>query len=210
MVSQIYDTDDGSPEVERMLAYADARIERLAADRALTAERRRALVAPAYKTVVAEPAQVHHKIALGASLVAAGLAATDADAVAGLLAADALQVLADAEVLIGAEPSLSFGQALVRLVDLHHRELTGRGLYETWCRRLAAYEEDRAAWLARDEQFRLEGAWRREPTTAGQRWLVRVTCRVTGIDLPGHLARGDAADWLAAHGANVSYREFVR
>jgi hypothetical protein len=82
-------------------------------------------------------------------------------------------------------------------------------VFETWQRRLATYVEDRAEWLARDEEYRLEGAWRHESMTRGQRWLMRVTCRIRRIDLPGHLSRGDAADWLDANGANLSYREFA-
>ena len=45
--------------------------------------------------------------------------------------------------------------------------------------------------------------------TRDQRWLIRVTCRLRCIDVPGHLSRGHAADWLEAHGANMNYREFV-
>ncbi|MBB5696980.1 hypothetical protein [Sphingomonas yantingensis] len=209
MDSRIYENADGQPDIDRVLEKADADLARLDEDRAAIAERRRALVAPRYKTVVAEPTEVHNKIALGGVLVNHGLSAIDADALAGLLAFWADQVWSDMDELIDTEPSVSFGQAIVMMIDRHDRDLSARGLYETWRRRLVAYDADRAEWLARNEEYRLEGAWREEGMTRNQRWLIRVTCRLRGIDVPGHLSRGDAADWLEAHGANLNYREFV-
>lgn len=209
MESQIHDNADGGTDIDRILDDADARIARLAQDRAAITERRRALIEPAFKTVVANPTDLHHKITLGGVLVNIGLAAIDADALAGLLAANADQIVADIDDQIDADPSATFGQMLVSVIDRHERLLSARGLFETWQRRLAAYVEDRAEWLARDEEYRLEGAWRHESMTRGQRWLMRVTCRIRRIDLPGHLSRGGAADWLDANGANLSYREFA-
>jgi len=208
MDSQIYENADGQPDIDRVLTQADADIARLAEDRAALAARRRALIAPSYKTIVAEPTEVHNKIALGGVLVNIGLSAIDADALAGLLAFWADQVFSDIDELIDTDPSVSLGQAIVMMIDRHDRDLSARGLYETWTRRLAAYDQDRAEWLARDEEYRLEGAWRAEGMTRDQRWLMRVTCRLRRIDVPGHLSRGNAADWLEAHGANMNYREF--
>ena len=142
-------------------------------------------------------------------MVNTGLSAGDADALAGLFALHADAILGDLDELIEADPLTSFGTVLVRDIDRRARDLTARGLFETWCRRLATYLEDRAEWLARDEAFRLGGAWRHEATTRGQRWLIRVTCRLRRIDLPGHLSRGDAADWIEAHGGNLNYAEFA-
>lgn len=67
MNSQNYENTDGEPAIDRVLSDADARIARLALDRAAIAERRRALVEPAYKTVVANPTDMHHKITWGPS-----------------------------------------------------------------------------------------------------------------------------------------------
>lgn len=208
MKSQKYENTDGSA-VDRMLAEADAKIAGLASARAAVAERVRALVEPRYKTVVASPTEIHNKIALGGVLVNIALSAVDADALAGLLALYADEVVGDLDRLIDADPLASFGTVLVNHIDRHDRDLSARGLFETWQRRLAAYQEDRAEWLARDEEYRLDGAWRHEAMTRGQRWLIRVTCRLRRIDLPGQLARGDAADWIEAHGGNLNYHEFV-
>ena len=209
MKSRNYETGPKSEDIARILDDADARIAQHDRDRAAIAERRRALIEPVYKTVVANPTDLHHKITLGAVLVNIGLVASDADAVAGLLASYADQVIGDCETAVEPDPLASFGTALVRVIDLHEREMTGQGLFVSWARRLALYQEDRAEWLARDVAFQLEGAWRQESMTRGQRWLVRVTCRIRHFDLPGHLSRGDAAEWLEAHGANVNYREFT-
>lgn len=209
MTSQIYDSADGQPDIDRRLDDADARIAALAQKRAAIAERRRHLIEPAIRTVVATPSDMHHKITLGAVMVNIGMRAYDADGLAGLLANTGYHMLALAEELVDPDPSASLGTLLTRLLDVEEHEFAARGLFETWKRRLAIYAEDRAEWLVRDEEFRLEGAWRDAPMTAGQRWLVRVTCRVRHIDLPGHLLRGEAADWLEAHGANLNYREFL-
>ena len=209
MKSQIYENTDGDPAIDRFLEDADARIAQMERDRAAIAERRRALIEPRFKSVVAEPREVHNKIALGGVLTNYGLSAIDADAFAGLLAFNADQVWGDMDDLIDTNPLVTFGSAIVMMIDRYDRDLSARGLYETWLRRLAAYEGDRAEWGARDAEFRLEGAWRDEAMTRGQRWLIRVTSRLRRIDLPGHLSRGHAADWLEAYGANLNYREFV-
>lgn len=209
MKSQIYENADCLRDIDQLFQDADAHAAKLAQDRKANAERRRALIEPTYKTVVANPTDIHHKIALGAVLVNIGLAAIDADALIGLLAAASEQVIAAVEEQMADDPAATFGKILIELIDQHERVLSARGVFETWQRRLAAYAEDRAQWLARDAEYRLGGAWRHESTTSGQRWLIRVTCRVRHIDLPGHLSRGDAADWLEAHGANLNYREFV-
>jgi hypothetical protein len=126
-----------------------------------------------------------------------------------LLASNADRIVANADDIIDADPFASLGRVLVGLIDRHDRDLSARGMFETWCRRLATYQEDRAEWLTRDAEHRLEGSWRDLAMTTGQRWLVRVTCRISQIDLPGHLSRGSAADWLETHGANLTYRDFV-
>lgn len=209
MKLQIRENGGKTSSVDGMLDEADAQMALLAADRAAVAARRRALIEPAYKTVVAQPTEVHNKIALGGVLVAIGLSAVDADALAGLLALHADEVIENLDGLVDADPLVRFGTVLIRHIDRQERDLTARGLFETWSRRLAAYREDRAEWLARDEKFRLDGAWRHEPMTRGQRWLIRVTCRLRRIDLPGHLARGDAADWIEENGGNLNYSAFV-
>ena len=112
MKSQIHDNADGRPDIDRILDDADRRITTLGQDRAAITERRRALIEPAFKTVVANPSDMHHKIALGAVLVQIGLTASDADALAGLLASYADDVIADCDTAVETDlRSANFGTA---------------------------------------------------------------------------------------------------
>ncbi len=210
MKSQFYENGLNDENIEAALNEADASIARLENDRAAIADRRRALVEPAYKTVIANPSQLHHKITIGAVCTNEGMAAGDADALAGLLALSATEFADRITIAAKANPTMHAGRLIVSMLDTCARELSAKGLFETWQRRLSIYAEDRAEWLARDEEFRLNGLWRLEAMTTNQRWLVRVTCQILRIDLPGDLSRGDAADWLSRNGANLNYMDFIR
>ena len=72
MNSQIYDSGDDTDDEETIFAKADDRVARLHQMRSDIAERRRALVEPIHKVVVANPSSMHHKITLGGVLVNAG------------------------------------------------------------------------------------------------------------------------------------------
>lgn len=208
MNSQICESGD-EPGNEKKKSSFNARIAEL--DRVIRqdAERQRALTEPVHKTVVATPTAMHHKITLGAVMVAAGFQAADADALAGLLGSPAMRLYNSLAVGVIDFDGKNAGQALADVLDRDARELEARGLYAGWERRFSLYAEDRAEWLNRDLEFRLEGAWRALEMTASQRWLVRVTCRVLQLPMPGHLLRGQAADWLEAHGANLNYENFL-
>ena len=95
---------------------------------------------------------------------------------------------------------------LVRAIDLGAAELQAEGIYVAWKRRADAYFEEHAEWLARDLELRENGAWRHRPMTDGQEALIRHTCAILQIDLPGHLLRGSAHDWVERMGANLRYR----
>lgn len=206
MKSQICDSGE---EPENPKTALEARLAELDAFSRENAVRQRALAEPVHKTVVATPTSMHHKITLGAVMVAAGFQAADADALAGLLGSSVSRLqdgLADRNP---SQTDKTAGQALADLLDVNVQEFEAKGLYAAWDRRFQLYAEDRAEWLKRDREFRLEGAWRSAEMTAGQRWLVRVTCRVLRMPMPGHLLRGQAADWLEAHGANLNYGDFL-
>lgn len=208
MISQICDSDSRPEEPFDARADADRRMSELEVQRSDIAARRRALAEPTHKVVVATPISMHHKITLGGVLVNAGFQAFDADALAGLLSADGASVaerLADRSV---AHPGATAAELIADLLDRNQRELAARGLFLTWQKRMAAYMDDRAEWLARDEELRLDGEWRDKPMTVGQRWLIRVTCRALKIAMPGHLLRGQAAAWLDGNGANLNYGDF--
>lgn len=208
MNSQICESDDEPRRTNTTIADADRRIEDLNAQRAAIAERRRALFEPTEKVVVANPTTMHHKITLGGVMVNAGFQAAHADALAGLLDLDAMALAARMHEAADGQPEKTAAGVIADLLDISPRELSARGLFLTWQKRLALYLEDRAEWLARDEEFRLHGEWRNAELTADQRWLIRVTCRVLRIAMPGHLLRGAAADWLEENGANLNYGDF--
>ena len=173
------------------------------------AERRRALVEPIHKVVVANPSSMHHKITLGGVLVNAGFQAADANALAGLLSLGAAE-FAERFAEVAQQADLAPATRIIaHLLDTDARQLAALGLFNDWRHRLSLYLDDRAEWLDRDEDFQLKGAWREAPMTADQRWLIRVTCRVLAIAMPGHLLRGQAADWLEEHGANLNYGDFT-
>lgn len=209
MNSQIYDLEDEGTKADACLSKADRAIIDLKRQRAELAERRRTLAEPSPKLVVANPTAMHHKITLGAVLVNEMLAAADADALAGLLALPATDFAERFASAAAETPNARASAIIVNLLDTDGRELCARGLFEEWQRRLTIYLDDRTEWLARDEEFRLKGEWRQAPMTTDQRWLIRVTCRVLRIGIPGHLLRGQAADWLDHHRANLNYGDFT-
>ena len=208
MNSQIYENGD-EPEKKKTDSDFEARLDEFDRVMRQTAERQRALAEPVHKTVVAAPTAMHHKITLGAVMVAAGFQAADADALAGLLSSPASRLHNALAAGTLSYAGKTAGQALADILDRSARELEARGLYAAWERRFTLYAEDRAEWLKRDMEFRLEGTWRSLEMTADQRWLVRLTCRVLRLPMPGHLLRGQAADWLEAQGANLNYENFL-
>lgn len=209
MNSQIYDSYDDGDKGEGLSEAATNRIAELETARALNAERRRALAEPTHKVVVANPTSMHHKITLGGMLVNECFQASDADTLAGLLSLEGSDFAERFADQLRSNPGARAGEIIGNMIDADTRRLSALGLYAEWQRRLAIYLEDRSEWLARDEQFRLEGAWREGAMTVDQRWLIRVTCRALAIAMPGHLLRGQAADWLESHGANLNYVDFV-
>lgn len=208
MNSQIYESGDEPRKTDTTIASADDRIQQINAQRAAIAKRRRTLMEPTEKLVVANPTSMHHKITLGGVMINAGFQAADADALAGLLDLDAAALAARIHEAVAGQGIKNAASVIADLLDTDHRELAARGLFLTWRKKLALYLEDRAEWLARDEEFRLHGEWRNAEMTADQRWLIRVTCRILRMAMPGHLLRGQAADWLEAHGANLSFGDF--
>lgn len=196
-------------DADLAIANADRTLADIERQRREIAKRTRALAEPTHKVVVATPTAAHHKFTLGGVMVAAGFQAADADGLAGLLDLGAADFAQRVVAAAASSDDLRASEVLAHLIDIDARALAGRGAYAAWERRLATYRADRAEWLARDEELRLEGAWRELIMTADQRWLIRVTCRVLRIAMPGNLLRGQAADWLENKGANLNYRDFV-
>lgn len=62
---------------------------------------------------------------------------------------------------------------------------------------------DRASW----EEWRAknpgQNQWRGKPMTRRQYFLISRTADHLGIRMPGQMTRGEACDWLEAHGGNL-------
>lgn len=168
--------------------------------------RRRALLTAGATLVKRDPKDVAGAIALGFVLRNRGLVAADSWRLDGLLGesvAELVQRLTDAARQL---PDGDAGAVLVRAIDMAAAELAAKGELQAWRRRADRYFAEHDDWLAADEYMRLNGRWRQLRMTMDQQELIRSTCALLEIDLPGHLLRGSAHDWLDASRANLRYR----
>lgn len=180
----------------------------LAARSAEMAVQRRLILQDDHTLVKRDPRDVASAIALGFVLVRAGLRAADSWKLEGLMSegvAEVIERLQTAERCLGV-PQASAGQALVRALDLAPHELAAKGEFEAWSRRATRYFDEHRSWLALSPEVRESGKWRTKKMSREQQELVRQTCALLEIDLPGNLNRGAAHDWLARHQANLLYR----
>jgi hypothetical protein len=178
----------------------------LVARHTANALKRRALLASDRVLVKRDPKDVAGAIALGFVLRGRGLGAADSWRLDGLLSEpidELIRRLTDASRHL---PDGDAGAVLVRAIDLAAAELAAKGEYAAWKRRADRYFAEHEAWLAADEEMRLTGAWRQRRMTMDQQEQIRATCALLEIDLPGHLLRGSAHDWLDAARANLRYR----
>lgn len=156
----------------------------------------------------AEPHRDWHVYRLGADLYHSGLFGKDAFPLMGwrsLPLDEAVAMLLDANSI---EPGAYIGRLLAIVVDRNREELDARGRLVSWTRRYETYLADRARWEAQPEDVR-NGSWRARQMTVEQRALVLETAILLDLLIPDPLTRGEAADWLEAHGANLSYRSVL-
>lgn len=97
-----------------------------------------------------------------------------------------------------------FGAALVHLAATDDGRLARRGA-------MALHQTARDRYFARRASFEAYAAatgdtgWREKPPRSRQGHLAATTARVKNLPLPAERRRGDAADWLESHGANVRF-----
>ncbi|KQS02262.1 hypothetical protein ASG11_15985 [Sphingomonas sp. Leaf357] len=168
--------------------------------------RRRALLAAGTTLVKRDPKDIAGAIALGFVLRGRGLGAADSWRLDGLLSGSVDELTRRLTEAAHHLPGGDAGAVLVRAIDLAAAELAAKGEYAAWKRRADRYFKEHDAWLAADEDMRLTGAWRQRRMTMGQQDLIRATCALWETDLPGHLLRGSAHDWLDAARANLRYK----
>lgn len=203
--------DDGALDMRVEVIGSEA-LERqrtaLAARHAADAIRRRMLILDDKVLVKRDPKDVAGAIAMGFVLVGRGLRAADSWRLDGLLCESVEELIERLRAAARHVPDGDAGAVLVRAIDLNTAELAAKGEYASWRRRADRYFAEHAAWLAAEPDLRDAGGWRRLAMTADQQELIRATCALLEIDLPGHLLRGSAHDWLDQHHANLLYRGF--
>lgn len=168
--------------------------------------RRRALLASGTTWVKRDPKDVASAIALGFVLRRRGMGAADSWRLDGLLGESVAEMIARLTAASRQLPDGDAGAVLVRAIDLAAAELAAKGEYAAWKRRADRYFDEHDAWLAAEDEMRTAGNWRGLCMTMDQQDLIRATCALLEIDLPGHLMRGSAHDWLDAAHANLRYR----
>lgn len=200
-VSREIDTADGAGglDPERLHAALSAR-------HTADALRRRALLVSGTTWVKRDPKDVAGAIALGFVLRRRGMGAADSWRLDGLLGETVAEMIARLTAASHQLPDGDAGAVLVRAIDLAAAELSAKGEYAAWKRRADRYFDEHDAWLAADDEMRTAGDWRALRMTMDQQDLIRATCALLEIDLPGHLMRGSAHDWLHAARANLRYR----
>lgn len=200
--SSISQTIDMGSDRARFASGAVAAIARHTAN----ALRRRALLTSDTTLVKRDPKDITGAIALGFVLRGRGLGAPDSWRLDGLLSESVDELIRRLSEASQHLPNGDAGAVLVRAIDLAAAELAAKGEYAAWKRRADRYFAEHEAWLAADEEMRLTGAWRERRMTMDQQDQIRATCALLEIDLPGHLLRGSAHDWLDAARANLRYR----
>lgn len=173
----------------------------------LASQRRLALQAE-HTLVKRDPRDMASAIALGFVCVRLGLRAADSWKLEGLLServGSLVERLNEAAAHLGTGEHTG-GEALVRALDLGGPELAAQGEFEAWNRRARRYFDEHEQWLEADLELRRSGKWRFKKMSTGQQELIRQTCALFEIDLPGHLTRGSAHDWLSQYKANLLYR----
>lgn len=151
-----------------------------------------------------EPHSNHHKFTVGGALYAFGFRRQDADALTGILSMSVSEVIA---LFTARADSATFAHALQAVFALRGPSLKDRGRAVALGRRWVAYREELASWREVESDIRARGSWREKSMSEGQRHLVRVTAVLLDLPIPVEMNRGEAADWLDRHGANLSYEE---
>lgn len=152
----------------------------------------------------AQKSRLHILATLGAELHRLGLGLESHDALRAALSLPLDDVFAS--IKHDELDSLTFGDALIRLVRSDIGPLSEIGRAVLHDRRAAEYRADCASWAAQPETLKL-GSWRSQPPTRGQRMLMIRMAKHLGVSLPGDVDRGQAQAWIADHGGNPRYKE---
>lgn len=91
----------------------------------------------------------------------------------------------------------------VAAVKANHDDWHNRGEEIVLARARVAAEADHAGWEEWQSKNPTAQHWRDKPMTKGQFFLVSRTADLLSIIAPAKMTRGEAHDWLSAHGGNL-------
>lgn len=205
------DENENEIDMRKALFTVDAAAAALASlndQGAKLAIQRRIVLQGEHTLVKRDPRDMASAIALGFVCVRLGLRAADSWRLEGLFSETIDEVIERLRVAARHFDGnrASAGAVFVRALDLGSPELAAKGEYEAWHRRALKYFEEHEAWLSLEPEVRNSGSWRVGKMSRDQQELIRQTCAILEMDLPGHMNCGTAHDWLAQFRANLAYR----
>lgn len=101
---------------------------------------------------------------------------------------------------------VSLVEAELATIERHFEKLTAAANARYLARDTAAYEAALNQWLEHDRKNPNSGGWRLNAATREQWILIDRIMAAAGLDdRPGKMTRGEAHDWIQAHGGNPRY-----
>jgi len=199
IVSMTYDTDFAA-----IMAAIDGTADALRRDLGVVAEtlpelRRQAYASPKRRSRDAT------RYALGGALAVLGLERVDSIALTGLFGNPdrMLAWLAEARSAIGAAPLVDLIDAVLA-DDVRFDWCRQWGVHISWTHGKALYDAAVTAFVASSRTGPNE-RWRRADVTADQEQLIQRICVWRQLAQPMLATRGEAFDWILAHGGNPTW-----
>lgn len=152
-------------------------------------------------------AKDEEKAALGAVLRCHAFERNDTIALDGFLASELRICIQSCQRLGDKNAPTTVGQMLHGAITLDRQywHSVAPGLY--WGRAFDRYDRRRTDWAENGDSF---GRWRKRPPTRQQEEVVAAICEIRDLPIPELLTRGDASDFIDAHGGNPRFWEARR
>lgn len=147
---------------------------------------------------------IRPKLGLGQPAKSNGLTRDDAPAHRGIYALGIDQMIHTFSNASSGQHDLTFGAMLPAVIAQGGEQLHDLGVAAVHADAEARYFERKRSFAAR-QAATSDRRWRDKPPTSRQGHLAITTARRLGVSLPSARNRGDAADWLDDHGANLRF-----
>lgn len=144
------------------------------------------------------------KLGLGQPAKANGLKREDVPAHRGIYALGIDEMIHAFSTASSGQHDLTFGAMLPAVTTQGGEQLHEIGVAAVHADAEARYLERKRSFAAR-QAATPDRDWRSKPPTSRQGHLAITTARKLDVDLPSARHRGDAADWLDDHGANLRF-----